>query len=82
MKDLFIDSAGVLKLYFTHDRAEEMDHSVLCSALAWGSRRSFLRAWRESTSERSLRGTGKGMEGKEEYTCMLNRCMIKGDILA
>ena len=50
----------------THNRAEEMDHGVLCSTLAWGSRRGFLRAWREGTSERSLVRKGE-KERKERY---------------
>lgn len=50
-------------IFITHDRAEEMDHSVLCSTLTWRSRRGFLRAWREGTSERSL-GMRRGKERK------------------
>lgn len=55
--DSYSVGASVVKyiiIIVTHDGAEEMDHSVLCSTLTWGSRRGFLRAWRESTSERSL----------------------------
>lgn len=42
-------------VYGTHDGAEEVDHGVFGSALTRGSGGGFLRAWRESASERSLR---------------------------
>lgn len=39
----------------THNRAEEVDHGVLWTALPRGRGGGFLRAWRQSASERSLR---------------------------
>ena len=69
---LFIGTASASNvIHITHDSAEEMDHSVFCSTLTWGSGRGFLRAWRESAPERSLQGEdrkerkGKERKGKE-----------------
>lgn len=42
-------------LYDTHNRAEEVDHSVLRPTLPRGRGGGFLRAWGQSASERSLR---------------------------
>lgn len=39
----------------THNRAEEVDHGVLWTALPRGRGGGFLRAWRQSASERSLK---------------------------
>lgn len=56
-----------LMMSTTHDRAKEVDHSVLSSALTWGGRRGFVRGRGESTSERAL---GRG--GKEHLTYVLH----------
>lgn len=42
--------------WVTHDRAEEMDHGVLGTALAGRSRRGFLSPGGEGASERPLAG--------------------------
>lgn len=42
-------------LYTTHNRAEEVHHGVLRPTLPRGRGGGFLRAWRQSASERSLR---------------------------
>lgn len=52
--------------YATHDRAEEVDHSVLRPTLPGGRGGGFLRAWGEGASERSLGETRRRVRGRED----------------
>lgn len=68
---------AVNALYVTHNRAEEVDHGVLRPALPRGRGGGFLRAWRQSASERSLRMRRKTDTNKRQRNCDFQCFYIK-----